>query len=100
MDRAETSRRLKAARQLGGFSKPAALAEHPVCKQNGITASLIRQTETMRRDARPMELAAIAEACDLPPEFFTMPLDRLSNVAIAARLAALERKLDALLDSR
>ena len=73
MERAEVSRRLKAARALAGV-KVSELAEREPLRANGITANLIGETERQERDARPMELRVIAEALDLPPWFFTADL--------------------------
>jgi hypothetical protein len=73
VERAEASRRLKAARALAGV-KVSELAEREPLRANGITANLIGETERQERDARPMELRVIAEALDLPPWFFTADL--------------------------
>lgn len=68
MDRAEVSRRLKAARALRGI-KVTELATREPLKRNGITANLVGETERQERDAREMELRVIAEALDLPATF-------------------------------
>lgn len=83
LDRAHISRRLKAARWLaGGLNEngqvvalsPEELAERDALKRNGITANAITEIERMvKRDLRPMHLAAIAEAFGLPPKWFSEP---------------------------
>lgn len=81
---------------LGDFSSPANLAKHPLCQANAITESLIVDTETKRREARPMELETIARACGLPPEFFTAPFSRLAEPGAREDLETLKRHLDAI----
>src|SRR4051794_31623008 len=98
MERAELIRRLKAARALGGFTKPEALAMHPLLKENGIKESRIRELESMRgrADGRPMELAIIARACGLPEEFFSATFDRMESPSAGERIQNLERDVSAL----
>lgn len=96
LDRENVRRRLRAARMLADFTAPAKLAEHPLCKANGITASLIIETERKTRDALPMELETIARACGLPADFFYVPFERMSDPAASERLAQLERRVEAL----
>jgi hypothetical protein len=93
MDRADLIRRLKAARALGGFASPQALADDAVMVENGIKESRIRELESMkgRAHARPMELAIIARACSLPEEFFSEPFERMETPSQGERLATLER---------
>jgi len=80
LPRGEISRRLKAARALRGVDVKT-LARHPVMRANLITANLIGETERQDRDARPMELRAVAEALDLPYEWFTAedPFDAIRS---------------------
>lgn len=79
MDRAEISRRLKAARWLAGGVddrgrptpvSPEDLALREPLQRNGITANAISEIERLIKDARPMELREIAAALDLPPSWF------------------------------
>lgn len=101
MDRAELIRRLKAARALGGFTKPEALAMQPLLVENGIKESRIRELESMkgRADARPMELAIIARACGLPEEFFSASFERMSDPGPSERLVRLEQAVTHLAES-
>lgn len=78
--RSEISRRLKAARWLAGDIddkgrpaplSPEALAEREPLRRNNISANAISEIERMVKDARPMELREIAEALELPYEWFT-----------------------------
>jgi transcriptional regulator with XRE-family HTH domain len=101
VDRAEVSRRLKAARALAGIKVTELAAREPL-RANGITANLIGETERQERDARPMELRVIAEALDLPAWFFTAelrpptpePSDGSAAAQIVARLDALGTLLE------
>lgn len=79
MDRAEVSRRLKAARWLRGGTdakgrpvplSPAELAQRDQLQRNGITANAIAEIERMVKDAKPMELREIREALELPDNWF------------------------------
>lgn len=92
MDRADLIRRLKAARALGGYTKPEALAMQPELVENGIKESRIRELESMkgRADARPMELAIIARACKVPEEFFSAPFTRMEDPSAGERIKHLE----------
>jgi transcriptional regulator with XRE-family HTH domain len=113
VERAEVSRRLKAARALAGV-KVSELAEREALRANGITANLIGETERQERDARPMELRVIAEALDLPSWFFTTDLNASSpppgNMEVAdemgarlegfeTALAKVDERLDALIEA-
>lgn len=96
-DRRRTiSRRLKAARALAGLTVTELAVEE--VQANGITASLIGETERQERDARPMELEVLARACGLPEPWFTASYDRLAEpdsviAAVDARLARIEGAL-------
>lgn len=79
MDKAEISRRLKAARWLAGGVddngrviplSPEDLAQRAPLADNGITANAIREIEQLKKDARPMELREICRALDLDARFF------------------------------
>ena len=99
MDRSELARRLKAARALAGFTKPATLAAQPLMQENGIKASRIREMESVkgRVEVRPMELEVIARACGLPEEWFTAPFERLrTGRSLGERLDSLEGLVRAL----
>lgn len=79
---------------LGDFSTPAKLAEHPLCQSNGITDSLIIETERKARDALPMELETIAVACGLPRTWFTADFEALEDQsAVVQHLERLETSL-------
>lgn len=80
VDRAEVSRRLKAGRWLAGGVDangkpkelaPKQLADHRLLRANRITENRIREIEQLVTTARPVELAAIAEALRLPADWFT-----------------------------
>lgn len=99
MDRAELARRLKAARALGGFTKPVGLARHPLLVENGIKDWKIRDFESLngRTEPRPMELEVIAQACGLPAEWFSAPFERLAErTAASERLEELAQAVEAL----
>jgi hypothetical protein len=101
VDRSELTRRLKAARALGGYTKPETLALQPLLKENRIPASRIKEMESVRGrvDIRPMELEVIARACGLPVEWFSAPFERLAGqTALHEQVEALERKVDRLLE--
>jgi len=113
-DRAEISRRLRAARalavptadelearRLAGRRADATLtveelAERALVKANGITANLIGETERANRDARPMELTVIAQACGLSDQFFNA-LDAFMPAKLESRLERVELALEGLL---
>lgn len=98
-DREVVRRRLRAARMLADFTNPARLAEQPLCQANGITESLIVDTERKARDALPMELETIAEACGLPRQWFTASFDLLADDSeIRARMSLLEDQLGEIRD--
>jgi protein-disulfide isomerase-like protein with CxxC motif len=102
VDRSELARRLKAARALAGYTKPETLAQQPLLLANGIKASRIKEMESVkgRVEVRPMELDVIAEACGLPREFFSAPFERMAeNAALAERMEAVERALEALAEA-
>ena len=96
MDRRELARRLKAARALAGFTKPEALAQHPLVAENRIKASRIKELESVkgRIEVRPMELEVIARACGLPGEWFSAPFERLRTArSLEERLERVEQRL-------
>lgn len=79
MDRAEVSRRLKAARWLAGGTNEKGLvapletrdlAQRPQLAENRISANRLEEIEQLKVDARPMELDKIAEAMGLPSSWF------------------------------
>lgn len=98
MNRAEQIRRLKAARALGGYTKPETLGQHPLLVENGIKESRIREFESIkgRASPAPMELAVIAKACGLPEEFFYAGFERMAIPSEAEQLADLKRHLSAI----
>jgi len=90
-----TGLRMKAARQLAGFTNVEDLAEHT---GKGLRPTVLRQIEREERRGEFRELREIAEACGLPVEFFTADFSRLGEISgdprrvIATRLAsAVER---------
>lgn len=54
------------------------LAEHQLLVKNGISRSKLDEILRLRRQAKPMELHAIADALELPPGFLLSesPFDR------------------------
>lgn len=82
--------RMKAARQLGGFTNVEDLAKRT---GKGLGPTVLREIEREQRGGEFRELREIAECCDLPVEFFTADLSRLAEISddprklIAARLA-------------
>lgn len=85
----ETQRRIRAARAYSGMT----LDE--LAERVGIGRMTLYRMENGQRDVKRMELREIAEACDLPAEFFTGDWTDLGNDA--GRLDAIEDKLDTLL---
>lgn len=88
--------RLKAARALGGFASPQALAD--AIGEKGLSGGVIRTMEsrTNPRRLEPSERAVIARACGVPEGFFTAPREQLGGdfrepATDADRLAVLER---------
>lgn len=72
-------RRVKAARALVGMSVDELAV---TINQPGLGVRTLRSLEGDKgRPFRPMELRAIADACELPYEFFTEDLWKLANVA-------------------
>lgn len=95
--------RVKAARALRGLSV-AQLADR--IDQAGLGRSTLEDLESRKakRPFRPMEIQAIATACDLPYAFFTVDFARLSALDedndIAHRMAALEAAVRQLVAER
>lgn len=92
MDPEETRRRVKAARALAGISVKD-LAER--IGQKGLGERTLRELEgDAGRAWRPMELQAVAQACELPYEFFTVDFSQLSlSARTDTRLDALEAEV-------
>jgi hypothetical protein len=97
VEKAEVSRRLKAARWLRGGTdekgRPAPLAPEDLAmmeplRRNGISANAITEIERMVKDARPMELREIRDALDLPTPWFDAPITERE------RLRSIEAKVD------
>lgn len=87
LDMVDLGRRLRAARELAGLRSVEALAK--VLDEPGLGVSTLRAIEQGTREARNMELRAIAEACGVPYDFFT------TDVAdLAGHNRALDVKLD------
>lgn len=76
LEPAEIARRLKAARTLGGFKSTAELAK---VLPAGLGDKTLRKMESVNdpRMPRSHELAAIAEATGVQPDFFTVDRDAL-----------------------
>jgi transcriptional regulator with XRE-family HTH domain len=70
VDDKEVGRRVRAARSYKGLPSVPALAN--AINEDGLKATTLYGIEQGRRRAFPRELAAIANACGLPPAFFTM----------------------------
>jgi transcriptional regulator with XRE-family HTH domain len=88
----ETARRVRAARAYAGMSV-SELAERV-----GLGLQTIKRIESGKRNARPFEVWAIAEGCDLPRAFFDLDFVELCNVAVAQQemLARIDGRLDKL----
>jgi transcriptional regulator with XRE-family HTH domain len=88
----ETARRVRAARAYAGMSV-SELAERV-----GLGLQTIKRIESGKRNARPFEVWAIAEACELPREFFDLDFQDLCRAAAAQRdmLARIDYRLDKL----
>jgi hypothetical protein len=71
------TRRVKAARQLAGFSSAAKLAAET---GKGLADKTLRKIESGEKDPEPWELDRIARACGLPYEFFTIDFSTLPNL--------------------
>jgi transcriptional regulator with XRE-family HTH domain len=96
--RAETARRVRAARAYAGISVTE-LAQHL-----GLGLQTIKRIECGKRAARRFEVWAIADACGLPHEFFELDFEVMGSPESALReslerfeerLAWIERKLGA-----
>jgi uncharacterized small protein (DUF1192 family) len=90
MDSSQTRRRVKAARAIAGLSVAELAAR---IDQSGLGERTLRALEGEGgRQFRPMELQAIAQACDLPYEFFTVDFRKLSLASgtLEDRLAVVE----------
>jgi transcriptional regulator with XRE-family HTH domain len=99
---AEVSRRLKAARWLAGGldekgkPKPLSVKELAALRplpENGISANRLEEIEQMKITAPPMELEKIAQALELPDDWFTAEAPQVSR-----GLAALDQLQQALVD--
>lgn len=109
--RREIARRLKAARQLAGFSNVEELAA--AIGTEGLSAGTLFNVEQQRRVVRfhgqpvvlrPHEAQAIARVCGLPDDWFDLDLRRLTAVPdseadiiadrLQAQLADLAERLD------
>jgi transcriptional regulator with XRE-family HTH domain len=87
----ELARRVRAARAYAGLSV-ADLADRV-----GLGLQTIKRIESGKRNARPFEVWAIAEACELPREFFDLDFQELCK-AVAAQENMLG-KIDCRLDN-
>lgn len=90
-DPEEIRRRVKAARAIAGLSVPG-LARR--INQRGLGDRTLRDLEAPKgRAIKEMELQAIARACSLPYEWFTVDFDRLPEIAPIGGDVARERAL-------
>jgi transcriptional regulator with XRE-family HTH domain len=94
----EIARRVRAARAYAGLS----VSE--LASRIGLGLQTIKRIESGKRTARRFEVWAIAEACNLPREFFEIDLDLLNRRAatlqealarVDERLERIERELGA-----
>lgn len=91
----ETIRRIRAARGYAGLSQPA------LADRLGMSQDTLKRIELKHRDLKGYELdgfiRAVAEATDLPVEFFTAPdFSALTTASQAGGTDALAAKLDSL----
>jgi transcriptional regulator with XRE-family HTH domain len=88
----EVARRVRAARAYAGLT----VAE--LADRLGMGVQTIKRIESGRRTARGFELAAIAETCELPREFFELDFHEMWREASAQRelLARIEDRLNRL----
>jgi transcriptional regulator with XRE-family HTH domain len=86
----ETARRVRAARAYAGLSV------NELAGRIGLGLQTIKRIESGKRTARRFEIWAIAEACNLPREFFEVDLDLLSRRAAVLQeaLARVDERLD------
>ena len=84
----ETQRRIRAARAYSGMT----LDE--LAEKVGIGRMTLYRMENGQRDVKRMELREIAEACEVPFEFFTSGWSTLG----AGALEEMDHKLDLILD--
>jgi transcriptional regulator with XRE-family HTH domain len=73
----DIGRRLRAARILGGFETPKALADR--IGEKGLGETTLRSIERGVREMEASEALVIAVACGLDPNFFYAPLRTLSG---------------------
>src|SRR5690349_6833259 len=94
----ETARRVRAARAYAGLSV------NELASRIGLGLQTIKRIECGKRTARRFEIWAIAEACDLPRDFFELDLELLSRRAamlqdtltrVEERLERIERRISA-----
>ena len=96
-DDAEIARRVRAARIIADLRTVEELAERIGAR--GLGAKTLGAIERAERRPRRMELREIAEACGLPPEFFSADLWELAATdggGVQDRLTALEERIDRL----
>src|SRR3954453_22620459 len=88
----EIARRVRAARAYAGLSV------NELANRIGLGLQTIKRIESGKRAARRFEIWAIAEACNLPREFFEIDLDLLSrrSSALQETLARVDERLERL----
>jgi transcriptional regulator with XRE-family HTH domain len=88
----EIARRVRAARAYAGLSV------NELAERIGLGLQTIKRIESGKRAARRFEIWAIAEACNLPREFFEIDLDLLSrrSAALQETLARVDERLERL----
>lgn len=102
-------RRIKAAAELGGYRSLDQLAREVNLPK--LSPKSLRRSANDARDTPEHELRAIAEACGLPYEFFTVDFSRLPEIggpaagagerpdelqALRSRIQAIDARLEAL----
>jgi transcriptional regulator with XRE-family HTH domain len=91
MDAAEVGRRVRAAR---AYAFGADRGRDEVAKAINVSTRTLSRIESGRRPLSDEEKAAVAQACGLPPEFFSIDFsaaERPANGEIAPRLVQLEQ---------
>jgi transcriptional regulator with XRE-family HTH domain len=103
VDNASTSSSIEVARRVRAARAYAGLSVNELAGRIGLGLQTIKRIESGKRTARRFEVWAIAEACNLPREFFEIDLDLLSRRAAALqealakvdeRLERIERRMD------
>jgi transcriptional regulator with XRE-family HTH domain len=89
-------RRMVAARMLAGLTSAEALAEK--IDQRGLGTKVLRNYEQGKDAPEQRDLEAIADACEIPVEWFIADLSRLPEIAPTDSRAEIRRVLDQALE--